>query len=386
MASTSFTPASTPPAPPSHLIILTAHTPIETTIPSIHLSLRASFLRFLHMLHSIPAPQRLASPTLLLLAADHLHQQFIPHLIVVSHPDAIRHSPHPAPAISRLRAALRRSMHLSIAQNACAPYARALMTQLIRWACVKQTARKHNVCVYVFACGPIIDQLLLLQSDFSEWDHVTLRFVPACKGQQLIMTTLDEIVANLLETHVLLCMPSDVGDVAQNICLKTRPRVITTGEPPHVLTATQCVRLCSVREDAMAGVPRLLWAKSHDHGIFDAICNCLYARALALLCVARGESTVTVVLVIPAECRGRQIALVREVAHAHSLLPLPTALGHIENVGEHVDLRLLPVCNWQPHSVRVDGVLASRRPAEGAQYANQRRVNFDDEMQLRKGC
>lgn len=176
---------------------------------------------------------------------------------------------------------------------------------------------------------------------------------------------LDEMLARQLETRAVLALPA--ADVpCMDIDVVVRPRVISAEHPPERLTATKMVLLQGLREDFMVGGTWVLWAAGQQ-GWFESICEYLRHRQVAMLCMATVGNIVGQMVLIAGTCEGREIALLRGVAHAGCLLPVPQLGGKIES-SDVAGLEMLEIGTYDG-SIRA----GARRGRDGR---DGRKVNF----------
>ena len=170
-----------------------------------------------------------------------------------------------------------------------------------------------------------------------EWGQPTQLQIIGCKDITIAMQkiglnaiqfridVLKEIFASLLETNLTLAVGA-----ATPLSLRTRPRIIpqsSISNPPSWLAATTRVFSDSVHEDVITGPSFVLWAQNDQASkAMEMLCERLRQHKQFLLCIGHTNTHPYVVVVIPP--RHGAIALLREVGHKETLLPIPCNCGN----------------------------------------------------------
>ncbi|CAN8073452.1 unnamed protein product [Agarophyton chilense] len=372
-----FRPASSalPKLDTFHIIVVDWHnlqSPNTVTSVASRLRLRDAFIRFLHTLFD---HTHLITQPLMLLATCGHDDQHIARIVQVLEMVSSSHVPI-ASVMQSLRATQQPCSPLSSSQ--LRQYSRSLVDQLSEWG-ASRSAAPHT---YIF-CNPCVSVAIsaaLSASPSSIFSSDRSHIFP-CQAPSEADGHLSEILARLLESTVTLTLPSDTA-AGVNVALNVRPRVLTsTIEYPTALVATKRVGLQSVREDVLHSTPLVVWPKPttpvhvEHNASFSIVVRKLRQWDEALLCIAIGEDSQKLFVLLPS---GNEIraALLRQVAHAGTLLPVPRcvvrntaphAIAH--EVAQELALQLLPSTTFHAPSLRIGGV--RKRSANAG-----RRVNF----------
>lgn len=114
----------------------------------------------------------------------------------------------------------------------------------------------------------------------------------------------------------------------------------------------------------MTGVPWIVWTATPD--MFAALCRAISAAKQAILCVTQRNGSMSLSVLVACGA-GAGIALLREVAHADTVLPLPRGINvhAVSNADANASapphrtdgtLKLLPLDDYDRHTLRVGGV------------------------------
>lgn len=370
----------------THVVLLDWHS-VETSngaaCTTARLRLRDAVLRFLQLLFHSSSQLR---HSLLLLSTCGHDQQHVPRVVPLLELAALKHTSI-ATAMHALRTAQLQAKPL---HSAFVPeYCRSLVAQLSHCAAACSSSAAPHVYIFCSQCISSALSSALLAAKPPVFTVHKCHLFP-CTLTSSADAHLAEIVARLLQGSVTLTLPNDASPSLQ-LTLCARPRVLTaTVQYPSALVATRRVTLSSMREDMLHGTPMVLWPAMQSPrqvqqvATFERVVRMLAHCREALLCVAPAENGQKLFALVPPS-NGSGIALLREAAHAHNMLPLPKrttacAAHTAAHNGEHhrdeteTGLELLPSEAFRAHCLRVGGL----RLRAGAVNA-RRRVNFGGE-------
>lgn len=194
---------------------------------------------------------------------------------------------------------------------------------------------------------------IAISNALCEWGQPTLLQIIGCKdiaiamhnigfnGIEFRVDILKETLASLLESNVTLAVGA-----ASPLSLRTRPRIIPQSSTPNLpswLAATTRVSSDSVHEDVITGPSFVLWAQDDQTSkAMVKLCERLRQHKQFLLCIGHTSTRSYVVVVIPP--RHGAIALIREVGHKETLLPIPckctNSMIDMRRMTNESDLRL----------------------------------------------
>lgn len=373
------TPTTITPLSHSHLLILDFHLPSAATqaTHATRRTLRDLCTRFLYKLFHYPPPSASRSNLHILLVNPLPTPTDTPTLALLTDTPSLRDSRSHGPALARLRTAARSPS--SLLDTHINHYTTALVTD----AKIYATGRTLTFITPTTTLSSALQQTLQTASLPAQVTNAS--DIPA------LITLLDTMLAHMHETQVALSLPSSVGGASNNGVLQLiwRPRVLTRdpANAPDALSATKLLRISSIPEDVLAGPPRVLWAERQgDTLLFASVCDTLRREQTALACVARTELGGCFVVLLPPK-QGAAL-LVREVAHADSLLPVPPNVDHFDEVaGERMSkeetagggMELLPIVGYEPSVMKLGGTWTlSRARGKGEMRADWTNEEMSD--------